>query len=717
MLWSHRFRLPLIALVVALGIHSYSSYIESFDSHASRFLSSLELDVEFPSWTGGDLLASDGSEPPTSLEVTNGTASDANDSFASEKLFGEDEKERGPAVVILVANHAEDYRRIKAAIQSLDKYLDDTQKTPLLLFNEGNLPNEKKDWLVNLTKREVHFPEVDFTQFPFGRFRDNMQGVRVKRLKGRPEPWGYWQMCRFWITKIWEHPILDNYSTFMRMDTDSCFTESTAGKSTPQLPAGGTYVYAPHLTNHPAFSNQDLLNTTMEWIKANNHTPANPEMWQSIFNFKPIKAMPAFYNNFEICNIDFFRQPKVMAFQRRISEEAPWGVFRHKWGDAPVRFLTIALFAKPSQIAWGLNQGYGHGAPCEPMWEPPITEVRVVARVARPPQTQGLIWRNSSIHWLQSQSFALIEGCPKEQTVIDVNTVKTMPRDKRFNCPYETLPPTYYCGSVRRPSHHPYRWECRLKKRIFDRIDQFGLRQVPFMMLDLGSAYSDWVLAVGSYAPQSQLVSVEANVAPFRNAFKHLAVNPGLQERVFPLLAAVMSKDRFSDFRGPLVANNSWHGPYLCDDGSDQEGAMNTVTTKTNACSESEHAVPMTTIDMIMSASRIQGALFFIKMDLEGAEYEALTGGGKTFLDPDTRPCIIIVELKVSDDKPYRKAYEFLLEVGYVEYEDIDSGLEGKDSWPPKGALFGNEGNYEFRLPKEELEKCAMRVRQSQTLS
>lgn len=194
MFWSQRFRLPLIALLVAVGIHSYSSSLESFDSHASRFLSTLELDVEFPSWTGGDSdsLTTDGSERPASLELAH-TTTDANDGFASDSLFGEDEKERGPAIVCLIPNHAEDYRRVKAAIQSLDKHLDDAQRTPLLLFNEGNLPDDKKDWLVNLTKREVHFPEVDFKHFPFRRARAGIQG---HKMKGRPAPWGYWQMCK-----------------------------------------------------------------------------------------------------------------------------------------------------------------------------------------------------------------------------------------------------------------------------------------------------------------------------------------------------------------------------------------------------------------------------------------------------------------------------------------------------------------------------------------
>ncbi|CAB9528055.1 expressed unknown protein [Seminavis robusta] len=234
-------------------------------------------------------------------------------------------------------------------------------------------------------------------------------------------------------------------------------------------------------------------------------------------------------------------------------------------------------------------------------------------------------------------------------------------------------------------------------------------------MLDLGSAYADWVLATGMYAPRSRLVPIQANAAPFRNMYKHLMVNPGLVDRVHGLNAAVMSNDRFPNEAKspPLVSDNAWKGPVLCDDGTDKPGVMDTVTTKADSCTTAELRVPIVTIDMVMSA-HTRGTLFFMKIDLEGAEYESLRGGNATFSDPDSRPCIVIIELKVNVDKPYKEAFDFMVAKGYTDYEDLDSGITGADSWPPRGLLFGNEGNYEFRLPKE-LDFCTMQVlRESQ---
>ena len=218
---------------------------------------------------------------------------------------------------------------------------------------------------------------------------------------------------------------------------------------------------------------------------------------------------------------------------------------------------------------------------------------------------------------------------------------------------------------------------------------------------------------VDAYAPQSRLVAVEANVAPFRNMYKHLMVNAGLLERVTRLLAAVMSSERLANHQGPLVlSNHTWRGPFLCDDGSDKGGSLDTVSTMSvsnSSCSLDDSRVPIITIDMIVSAQP-KGMLFFVKMDLEGAEFEALNGGKLTFSDPENRPCIVMIELKLRDGKPYKKALDFLVDMGYTDYEDIDSGIEGEASWPPLGRLFDGEGNYEFRLPKKELEMCVDRV-------
>eukprot|EP00536_Pseudo-nitzschia_multiseries_P009245 jgi/Psemu1/288329/fgenesh1_pg.253_\ len=270
-----------------------------------------------------------------------------------------------------------DIVKLRSALKSVDLYVAEgesssAQPAPLLIFQEGDISDAQKETIRTWTNRTVHFPEVDFGPLPES---FNTSTAREPWSKPGRSPWGYWQMCRFWITKIWEHPVVDRYSTLMRIDTDSCFLGPTH-PSLPTLPKNNDWlVYAPNKDNWPASSAHNLFQTARDYLVSTNTTPANRRMWRSIRPYKrrtTKRTMPSFYNNFEILSVDFFRCADVTAFQRRITEEDPHGVFRNRWGDAPVRWLTVAIFARPRQIQWGMNRNYGHGGDCEHLWTTPF---------------------------------------------------------------------------------------------------------------------------------------------------------------------------------------------------------------------------------------------------------------------------------------------------------------------------------------------------------
>jgi hypothetical protein len=58
-----------------------------------------------------------------------------------------------------------------------------------------------------------------------------------------------------------------------------------------------------------------------------------------------------FYNNFELSRVSFMEQPQIRHCNVVLTEHEPCGVYRHRWGDAPIRWLTMAMLASPSQIA------------------------------------------------------------------------------------------------------------------------------------------------------------------------------------------------------------------------------------------------------------------------------------------------------------------------------------------------------------------------------
>ena len=326
-----------------------------------------------------------------------------------------------------------------------------------------------------------------------------------------------------------------------------------------------------------------------------------------------------------------------------------------------------------------------------------------------------------AIRWIERKSIPTDKkvGRCLAKGKTDVSNFDNGENNKIFNCSYTMkLPPVYLCPSTKVGfATHPYRWECRLKVRIMERIDRFGLRQTPFLMMDLGSCTGDWALAIGVYARKAVLVNVDANAVPFHKSYIDFDRNDGLDDRVHGLLAALMSTKSFNEHKGPLLVDDKWQGPVLCDDGSDRSGTMN-VTGMIGGCNqEGLLRIPMITIDMIVAA-HTPGAWFFMKLDIEGSEYNALQGGLQSFADPQLRPCIIMIELK-ADGKgdSYSKAFDLLISLGYTDVEDIDTGREGPESYPPLGRIFPREGNYEFKLPEKELRQCVARVQETSTES
>merc|ERR1712070_558752 len=69
-----------------------------------------------------------------------------------------------------------------------------------------------------------------------------------------------------------------------------------------------------------------------------------------------------FYNNFEVVDVSFFRGSQIQKFTRIILNFG--GIFRYRWGDAVLRYITMSIFANSSQILHKSNYNIGYCHPC-----------------------------------------------------------------------------------------------------------------------------------------------------------------------------------------------------------------------------------------------------------------------------------------------------------------------------------------------------------------
>jgi hypothetical protein len=64
-----------------------------------------------------------------------------------------------------------------------------------------------------------------------------------------------------------------------------------------------------------------------------------------------------YYTNFEIVHMPFFRGQQYQAYFRDL--DSTEGFYAHRWGDAPIRLLGLAMYAQPQRVQL-LDLPYSH---------------------------------------------------------------------------------------------------------------------------------------------------------------------------------------------------------------------------------------------------------------------------------------------------------------------------------------------------------------------
>ena len=292
------------------------------------------------------------------------------------------------AIISLTRSTTKDIDMLCHALHTL-KYLPDARKSnntqsssgpplaPVIVFHERQFPNQSQAMLEKCTPRPMTFAVVDFDSYPpafdatkeEALWRVPTAGQKRRRFFG----FGYSQMIRFYVTTIWKHPAIQGYETIMRLDTDACWRPSTPQNEEnypPYLPSDKVYHANIIREDSPQYC-QGIYELTKQYIAKTNMTVANPRMWRWFGQtYRKSGHCLSYYNNFEVVRVKFMQQSHVQHFHHAVTEQAPFGVFRHRWGDAIVRYLTMTLFAEPGSVIhtnkWRGNgpKGYAHKREC-----------------------------------------------------------------------------------------------------------------------------------------------------------------------------------------------------------------------------------------------------------------------------------------------------------------------------------------------------------------
>lgn len=286
----------------------------------------------------------------------------------------------GPVIATLVTNTTKDVEDLQSAIRSLVflKGDDLSHPAPILVFNEGNLSPVQVQLLVTAASsvsednnmlylpRPIAFPIVNFEEFPSKFPKEEIAANNPQfKVKNR-KPWGYYQMIRFWVSRIWLHPALEQFETVMRIDSDSCF--KSINKHLPNF-AFDHLVYHSQFVGYEAEGDtfvKNLYSFVHTYVSENGIRIKNPLLWQFISTtWETQNTLPLYNTNFELSSKTFMQRKDVMDFHIALTEMEPFGVYRYRWGDAVTRMFTAALFAQDELLMQSAPEGYYHKDKCK----------------------------------------------------------------------------------------------------------------------------------------------------------------------------------------------------------------------------------------------------------------------------------------------------------------------------------------------------------------
>jgi len=243
----------------------------------------------------------------------------------------------------------ESCRSIYDSLKSLSLHFipaDDSSKAfPLMdlsviLLHDGELSNSTRLALTNASPFPLYFHEILFIQ-PRDEKWANESNVSYKR------------MCAFWFHYFFELDFLPDY--VMRLDTDSCLV-SDMDTNPFRYMYENQMEYMYHSVFHePFYAVEDLQNFTSHHPGQSVNTATN----NALTLWFPA-SMHVFSTNLEWFYIPAFRRPHILEWKDQVRHHG--GVFRHRWGDAPLRTIVAANLFNSSRISRFCSFAYNHSS-------------------------------------------------------------------------------------------------------------------------------------------------------------------------------------------------------------------------------------------------------------------------------------------------------------------------------------------------------------------
>lgn len=158
-------------------------------------------------------------------------------------------------------------------------------------------------------------------------------------------------MCRFFSGELFKILKLYNYTHYLRLDTDSRFTEPVRDLFIEFTLLDMSYGYI-SILNEPPEVTLLLVDEIKSYLKN------KPNIQNYIIKDHSNQLNFCYYNNFEIVKISDFTVDNHIDLYEYLDKTN--GFIKYRWGDALFRFIYVNLFIPQNKIYYFHNVGYHH---------------------------------------------------------------------------------------------------------------------------------------------------------------------------------------------------------------------------------------------------------------------------------------------------------------------------------------------------------------------
>ncbi|KAA8916640.1 hypothetical protein TRICI_001266 [Trichomonascus ciferrii] len=283
----------------------------------------------------------------------------------------EDVDKRVPATFISLVRNSE-LEELLESIAQLEAVFNSKFNYPWTFFNDKEFTEEFKEKVQAATSSNCTFVKIAPEDWEEPEWIDRKKAQKLGQKMREDDDvqhaneQSYKRMCRWNSGKFYNHPELDKYHYYWRVEPKtSYFCDIDYDVFAYMDTNDKDYGFVINLYDSPQ-SVGTLWPTAKEFFQKHpDYVHDNNALQWVIQENRPYHHKLAngystchFWSNFEVGRLDFFRSQAYRDYFDYLDQKG--GFFYERWGDAPVHSVALAMMTDKSRIHWFRDIGYHH---------------------------------------------------------------------------------------------------------------------------------------------------------------------------------------------------------------------------------------------------------------------------------------------------------------------------------------------------------------------